>query len=281
MKLEISAHQAGIFEPLGVEKLNDLEFLGYEKAEIITFIHLSITFLVLIHLFYFIFMLIKQNLIKKKVPKELVKPKNLRKINECCSICLENITHEVQLLCSHSYCGKCLIDYGKQRWNLADIRCPMCRGESKLLFSHFERNEQNKEIYDIVLSYNHHTTCQHPTSFCFSLDLVRFTMFYVKELKKLSNSGIIERKRGFLFVMLLILFLVFYPLTVKFATYLEFFEDLITYVFLIVLCSEYFYRRFSSQYDNEYERVMVSINTSESQTQNDVLITEIREQSGF
>lgn len=275
MRSDIYLDQTDIFQPLDVEKLGDVKFLGNKHSDILTIFHLSITFLVLIHLFYFIYMLIKQKLSKKKIPIQPTKPKNLRKINESCSICLEDITHEVQLICSHSYCGKCLIDYGKQRWNFVDIQCPMCRCESKLLFSQFERNEENKEIYDMVLKYSHETTSQHSTSFCLSLDILRFSLYYAREFKNISNFGFNTRKKLLIFAVLMIIFFVLYPLTFRITTYLELFEDLLTYVFLIVLCGEYLYRTFHSQTNTEYERTLVSINTNESQTQTDpVVISE-------
>jgi hypothetical protein len=265
---EFSLDQAGAFKSLEVGKQDGANFLQYEQTDLLIIFHVSLIMIVLIHLLYFIYMLIQQNLYRKKSTKQPTKPENLRKINESCTICLDDITHEVQLLCSHSYCGKCLIEYGKQRWNFVDIQCPMCRSESKLIFSQFERNEENKEIYDMVLNYNHEVTSQYPTSFCFCLDMLRFSLFYLRELTNFRNNRFSGRRTGFIIALLLVFFFVLFQLTIKFTTYLEFFEDLITYIFLIVLCSEYFYRTFRSQTNTEYDRIIVSENTNRNLTQN-------------
>ncbi len=114
----------------------------------LSIIHIIIYITVALHLIYLIFMIIKQNCFKNTIAET---HSDLRKINETCSICLENISLEVQLLCSHSYCANCIISYGKQRFDFNNIECPMCRKASKLLFCQFERTDENKDYYDYNL----------------------------------------------------------------------------------------------------------------------------------
>jgi len=272
MRSEIATDHRDTLKPYESESFSDSTFLNLWELDVLTILHLLLTFLVLIHLFYFIYMMILQNLYKKKIPDEIQKPKGLRKLNDSCSICLEDIRNEVQLLCSHSYCGKCIIEYGKRRWNFVDISCPICRSESKFIFSVFERNEDNKEIYDAVRKYNCEVNSNYPTSFCFCLDVVRLSLHYLKEFKNFSSARYTATNKRFIFFFLLIIFFLFYPLTFKFTSYLELFEDLITYIFLIVLCSEYFNRSSIDYAIAEYDnRNINSVSTSENHTQTENL----------
>jgi hypothetical protein len=273
MRSEIDTEIPDTFKTYESKSFRDSMFLNLWELDVLTIFHLFVIFLVLIHLFYFIYMMILQNLHKKKIPNEIQKPKSLRKINECCSICLEDVREEVQLLCSHSYCGKCIIEYGKRRWNFVDILCPICRSESKLIFSIFERNEDNKDIYEMVIKYNCEGNSNYPTSFCFCLDMVRLSLHYFKEFKNFSAVRYTATNKRFVFFILLVIFFLFYPLTLKFTSYLEFFEDLITYIFLIVLCSEYFNTSSIDYPIAEYDYGNInSDSTSENHTQTENLV---------
>jgi hypothetical protein len=234
------------------------EFFFGEGVELLTLVHILLILLVAIHLIYFVYMLFKQNVCKSGPPKQPEKPNNLRKINETCSICLEDIMDEVQLLCSHSYCAKCIVDYGKQRWNFYDIQCPMCRVESKLMFSLFERNEENKEYYDQILSYNHEVTSHYATSFCFCLDMLRFMQYYIKQLTNFQNPRFANHRKVIILAILFVMVVVLYPLTLKLPNIYELCEDIFFYIALIVFCSEYFYRIFRRQTNSEFESLISS-----------------------
>ena len=232
-------------------------------VELLTILHASLIFLVVIHLFYFIFILIKQNLCKKSnVQPE--KPENLRKINDSCSICLEELQCEVQLLCSHSYCAACIISYGKQRYNFADVQCPICRADSKLMFAVFERTDENKELYDQILNYNHEVTSHYPSSFCFCLDMFRLCQYYLRQLTNFSNPRFQRHRKVAILILLAAFIFLIYPFAHKLNSLFEICEDVIFYLFLIVACAEYFYRRIRSQTNSEFEIINSRVNTEDS-----------------
>ncbi len=234
-------------------------------VDLLTVLHFSLISLVVVHLLYFIFILIKQNCYKSSV--QPAKPENLRKINDQCSICLENIQNEVQLLCSHSYCAQCLIDYFKQRYNSSDVQCPMCRSESKLLFALFERNETNQEQYDYILDYNHVTTAHYPSSFCFCLNMFRLCQLYLRSLADCSNPRFQRHRKVVIFMLLVVFAFILWPFSSKITSLFEMAEDVLFYLFIIFSCAEYFYRRFRSHTNDEFERIHSQQNTEDSNIQ--------------
>jgi phosphatidylglycerophosphate synthase len=221
------------------------------EMDLLTILHLSLIFFVVIHLFYFIFILIKQNLQKKKKVQPQ-KPETLRKINDSCSICLDELQCEVQMLCSHSYCAACIIGYGKQRYNYSEIQCPICRADSKLMFASFERTEENKELYDQILHYNHECTSHYPSSFCFSLDMYRLCQIYFKQLTNFENPRFESHRKSLIFLTVAAFVLVIYSFAHKFDSLLQIVEDVVFYLFVIVACAEYFYKRIRNQSNLEY-----------------------------
>ena len=122
----------------------DQENSQIKVIEIVTILHITLISLVVLHLLYFIYILIKQNCFKYSNSPSLSRPENLKKINDSCCICLEEIKYEVQLLCSHSFCAQCIIIFSKQKYNFNNVKCPICRAESKFMFSIFERAEENR-----------------------------------------------------------------------------------------------------------------------------------------
>ena len=54
--------------------------------------------------------------------------KELNDIMECC-ICTEVFTDPRGLPCQHTFCSKCLMDYGKEKQPGDCMPCPQCRKE--------------------------------------------------------------------------------------------------------------------------------------------------------
>jgi hypothetical protein len=214
--------------------------------DILTTLHLSLIFFVVIHLLYFIFIMIKQNVLKKKkvLPQ---KPETLRKINDSCSICLEDLKHEVQMLCSHSYCAACIIDYGKQRFNFSEIQCPICRADSKLIFASFEKTEENKDFYDQILLYNQEYLSQYPSSFCLILDMYRLCHIYFIHLINFENPRFESHRKWLMFFNFSLLMTAIYSFAHKFDNLIQVVEDFVFYLLIILFCAEYFYKRFSNR----------------------------------
>jgi hypothetical protein len=185
--------------------------------------------LVWVHLFYFVYMLVKQRT-QPSLP--------LRKINETCIICLEDIRNEVQLVCSHSYCAGCIIAYGKLRYDLCDLECPMCRRISKKIHCQFEKNEENKTTYEEITHYNNDLMAR--SSLFLGLDLFRIIYLYVRNVTNLSNHRYDRHRKGLIVSILSIFLFIVYPLT--YGLEMEFVEDLIFYVSLVVFIGEFFYR---------------------------------------
>jgi hypothetical protein len=198
---------------------------------------------ILSHLFYFLFMQII-NYVKKE--KEIP---DFKKINETCSIGLESIQYEAKLLCSHSYCFECIISYGKQRFNLHNIECPMCRRASKLIFCQFEKNIQNKEIYQQILNYNYALTSSKAT-LCLSYDIVIFAKYYYNQM--CSSSRLFRKREISILFCILIFFTILFPLSLKISDNFELIEDIVFYLSLIVIVTEIFYRNLRIRINAEY-----------------------------
>ena len=228
----------------------DSTYTILEEYNLLTILHFLLITMVAMHLIYFIYYLIKNNLCFKKSSSQSLQD-NLRKINDECSICLDNILNEVQLLCSHSFCASCIIDYGKQRWEFVNVQCPICRSESKLMFTQFEISEENKGLYDTIVAYNYDVTAAYSTSFCLCFDIFKFSFFYFRQISNFNNP----RYRGHrkIIILAIIIFLVYVVYPEKYISdHLEIIEDILSYLFLIILCSENFYRRFRMETNNEF-----------------------------
>jgi hypothetical protein len=208
----------------------------------------------LIHVVFFVYMVIKLNFCKKDLLQEVGEnSQERRKINEECAICMENIENEVQLICSHSFCAHCMINYGKHTFNMVNIICPMCRQKSKILIANFERNESNKEFYDLILNYNHEFTQYNYTSLCFCVDFVKLFFFYIKQIANFNNPRY-RAQRACVILFLLVVFvylIVIYMHDLK--NTFEIVEDIFYYCCLIFVIAEYFYRNFRNRTNNEFE----------------------------
>jgi hypothetical protein len=206
----------------------------------ITYIHVLIITLVTLHLVYFIYMLIRQNTLNPSQPK--------KKINETCIICLSDIHEEVQLICSHSYCARCIISYGKLRYDFHNLECPICRRISKLLFCQFERNDENQTTYDEIIKYNYHLTSK--TTLCLSLDLFNLSFYYLRHITNFSNRRYDRHRKAVVVFILMVFLFIIYPLTYELE--LEIVEDVIFYLSLIVFLGEFFYRTIRENVNREY-----------------------------
>lgn len=234
----------------GPVALNDSKILpGSPKNGVLAYLHVTLVIFVAVHLIYFIYMLLRHSFARKN-PKNVKKPANIRKINDSCSICLETLVNEAQLVCSHSFCAKCIIEYMNQISNF-DVVCPMCRSESKLIFALFEKNEENKEIYNKILSYNHDSTSNYSTTFCFCLDLWKSLSLHLRHLTDLNNSRYSGHRKGATTVFIVLVFTLFYPMTQEYDNMFEFFEDFFYYIVLLCCLSEYLYKNFSRRFNLE------------------------------
>lgn len=220
----------------------------------LSLIHIIIGILIAIHLIYFIYMLIYQNCCKKRKADQEQGDK-MRKINEECSICLENLTLEVQLMCSHSYCASCIIEYGKQRFNMNNVSCPICRQESKFMFCQFERKPENQELYDQIISYNHESAGDYKTSYILIVDACRLSFYYLRQLANTNNPRF-ARHRAIIILILLISFIfIILPMNWSSSDSLSIVEDLFYYLFLIIYLGARFSRNFRRETDEEFERI--------------------------
>jgi len=244
--------------------------------EIVTILHITLISLVVLHLLYFIYILIKQNCFKNSNIPSLTKPENLKKINDSCCICLEEIKYEVQLLCSHSFCAHCIILYSKQKHNFNNVKCPICRSHSKFMFTIFDRADENKDFYDQIISYNYEITSTYSTSFCFCLDMFRFCQYYLRQIADFENRNYDRHRKVIIFILFVIFIFVIFPLNNQ-QNLLELVEDGSFYVFLIVSCAEYFYRRFRNQTNIEFEMISSNRNDQNNESLPHVNIEQVNE----
>lgn len=225
-----------------------------EELNIFSLVHIILGVLIAVHLIYFIYMLIYQNCCKKvKTAEE--SGDGRRKINENCSICLEDLNNEVQLMCSHSFCANCIIAYGKQRFGMHQIACPICRQESKFLFAQFEKTTDNLEAYNQIVDYNHDSSGQYKTSYILIVDACRMSFYYLRQLANTNNPRF-ARHRAFLILILLISFIfIILPMNWSSSDTLSIIEDLLYYLFLIIYLGARFTRNFRRETNEEFERI--------------------------
>lgn len=199
-------------------------------------------------------MIIKINCFKKKVLQEgEEEEQQRRKINEDCAICIEKIHNEVQLICSHSFCAHCIINYGEHTFNMVDISCPICRGKSKILFANFERDDSNKDYYDKILNYNHEFTENNYTSLCFCVDLIKLFIYYMKQIANFNNPRYNSQRSCFCCLLMLIIIYFIMLFIHDFKNSFEVLEDIFYYICIIIAIAEYFYRNFRRRTNNEFE----------------------------
>jgi len=211
--------------------------------QLVYYLHLSFIVFIVLHILYFLYVLIQY----RRHHKEVIDPKTgLRKINEECSICMENISNEVQLLCSHSYCGKCLMAYAEQKFSGLKIKCPICRQQSKLIIAQFEEDSTNSELCQQIAMYNNEITSYHKNSLCLLLDMCKFTQFFFKQLINVNNHEYNCHRlviSGLLIVCVLVAVVPFFEQ----GDWGEFIMDLVLYIIVLLVASERFYQGLRSR----------------------------------
>jgi hypothetical protein len=240
-----------------------------ETSETFVIFHITLSVTIISHLFYFIYMMVNVNL-SKKIPVTGRKPKNLRVLNDLCSICLDNFDDEAQLPCSHSFCAKCITEYMKVKSQMVDLICPMCRCEAKRIFYNFKKTEENQESFEFITRFNNEINRQHFTSFCLAIDAFRLAKTSLEMFQKncTLNNGALKRK-AFTFGSFLIIFLIFYPLVATVNNNLEVLGDVATYVCLVcILCS--YYRKYFTMDSGNYteENTQESFERQENTAEN-------------
>jgi hypothetical protein len=232
--------------------------LGNNTEEMIIYwFHKFWIIFILLHLIYLIFVLIRKKYLNKNKQKLVEIGPNgeteLRKINEDCAICINPIKDEVQLICSHSFCAKCIVDYGLHTHNMENIGCPICRKKTKILVSNFERNEENKKYYDIILNYNHSLTDKFSTTLCFCFDFFRFGKYY---LSNILNANDIRFNQHRKFISLILMLVIIYGIIIfsnEVDHLIELIEEIFYYICLIVVIIDYCYRKFRIRNNSEYQ----------------------------
>lgn len=210
-----------------------------EEFSVISIIHIIIIGIAIVHLLYFILMIIKLNCFKSEEEKS----KDLRKISESCAICLEEIKDDVQLLCSHSYCAKCIVDYAKTRFSFINVECPYCRTPSKLMMINFERTEENKAYFDEIINYNHQLTATMKTSLCLCVDTFRFFFYFSKQILDFNNPRYANERACLICMGVLAFIVILFPILGQISNILDILEDILVYGVLICTFAECFYRR--------------------------------------
>lgn len=232
-----------------------------------------ILIILLSHLIYLIFSLIKHNIINKEenLLSKLLKSTNytgnkieITKINDTCTICLDNIINEVLLLCNHAYCANCLIEFRKASYNNSLLVCPYCRKESDVVRIKFNKditsNSKSNNDYDYLINYNKEYIIEHSVTYILAIDFYRYSLKKVKLFFDFGNLRYGPQRR------ILALFIILVSLTIiipSFEDYIidKFFEMLITG--LIGILIKFIIRR--EIVNNELQEVF---NTTENTTNN-------------
>lgn len=225
----------------------DLNHSTTNNTSSIFYIVMKIVILVfvLLHLVYLIIMIVKINFCNKDENEK----KNVRHLNDDCSICLEKCQNEAQLLCSHSFCGRCLLNHCQQNFENEKVKCPYCRNESKFIIPQFEENEENKTIYQEITKYNNKVTSMYKTSFCLCFDFLKFSFLYLHKILNFRNPAYINHRRILCGLMVVFIVFVLYPILTSRGKggAADIFQDILLYLILILVIAESFYRRIRHQ----------------------------------
>jgi len=207
---------------------------------------IALLIFVFVHIIYLIIMIIRINYCDKDEQDK----KKVHKLNDDCSICLESCQNESQLLCSHSFCGRCLLNHYQQNFLNEKIKCPYCRAESKFIIPQFEENEENKEIMKEICKYNDQVTSMNKTSFCLCVDFLKFSFLYLKKILNLRNERYINHRRILFSVIVIFLLFIVYPLISRSGRSggaSEIVQDILFYLICFLIVAEAFYRRIRFQ----------------------------------
>jgi hypothetical protein len=170
----------------------------------------------------------------------------MRKINDECSICLEGITNETQLLCSHSFCAMCIYDYYSKKFKGNKVQCPYCRKESTLFVTNFNKNEENKEIYQKIVDYNEAMTNDYKPSWCLCYDIYQFFIFHTKNILNFRNDQYSGQRKCLALLIIIVIVIIIVPITGRNDLF-ELLGDVIYYIIMILIIVERFNRRIRDQ----------------------------------
>jgi len=233
-------------ETLGLNNQTDNNTLSSNTPVFYIILKILMLTFVLVHIIYLVFMIIKINYCNKDEQDK----KKIRKLNDDCSICLESCHNEAQLLCSHSFCGQCLLNHYQQNFLNEKVKCPYCRAESKFIIPQFEENEENKEIMKEICKYNDQVTSMNKTSFCLCVDFLKFSFLYLKKILNLRNERYINHRRILFSVIVIFLLFIVYPLISRSGRSggaSEIVQDILFYLICFLIVAEAFYRRIRFQ----------------------------------
>lgn len=222
-----------------------------DEFNIFTILHIIIISVAIVHVIYLILMLIKLNCFSDDKHNEQTKA--LKKINDTCTICLDELQNEVQLLCSHSYCAKCIILYAKQRFSFVNVKCPYCRVKSKLLIPKFEKTAETMDDYEEIVKYNHQLTSNMKTSLCFCIDTFRFFMFYSRQILDFNNPTYSGERCCFFSLIIIVLIVMVFPLLGDVSDWIVIIEDFVLYTGLVCIFAEMFYTRIRRRTNREFD----------------------------
>ena len=234
--------------------LKPLKKVDPEDFSFMTLLHLIIIGVAMIHVLYLIVMIIRLNCFKKKKRSDEL---GLRQINTMCSICMDEIVDEVQLLCSHSYCSKCIITWAKQRFSFVNVSCPLCKSISKLMVIKFELTPENEKDYEEVVKYNHEFTSRWKTSMCLCIDMFRFFTYYTRQILDFDNPRYSDERGCLLFLLTIAFCLIIIPIIGSFNDFMEIIYDLIIYCCLFGGMSESFFQRERNRNQNDLNIISV------------------------
>ena len=232
-------------ETLGLNNQTDNNTLSSNTPVFYIILKILMLTFVLVHIIYLVFMIIKINYCNKDEQDK----KKIRKLNDDCSICLESCHNEAQLLCSHSFCGQCLLNHYQQNFLNEKVKCPYCRAESKFIIPQFEENEENKEIMKEICKYNDQVTSMNKTSFCLCVDFLKFSFLYLKKILNLRNERYINHRRILFLVLTILILFLLYPLVNSNSKgkATDIIKDIIFYLLCIIFIANALYRRIRYQ----------------------------------
>jgi len=47
------------------------------------------------------------------------------------------------------------MQYYQEKFRPSNLLCPMCRREVRMIIAKFEKTDENQEVYDQIVDYNH------------------------------------------------------------------------------------------------------------------------------
>ncbi len=47
------------------------------------------------------------------------------------------------------------MEYYQEKFRPSNLKCPMCRREVRMIMAKFQKAEQNEDLYEMIMEYNH------------------------------------------------------------------------------------------------------------------------------